>query len=380
MTDAKNKENIIKLAKNINFDLINFDLIKKNADFLYEEGLKLREIWNTLPTNHNNYNKHILSNNNTEHEYIYNIIKTSQLSNYKEFDKYLVNNNLITKYNYKAEEIKFYVIKQDLNKDDEKKIINMIKIAASLKKYFNDNNKTIIVWIPIDRARDFDHKSINSDTLNISRNDFKAFTASGLTYGDKERITVITRYEEIEKLLIHELAHNYGIDGSLSHNHEFKELNDEYTKTKNKLSNKKKNFDYRFSIYESYAELSSSYFNLIFININKKSMREKLVMGITLELLYSYNTICNLAKLNGYSNYNDFMNNKVFQGEICFFEYYYLKGLMYNNYVYRIIKNSNDDPNKLYNDVIGLINKKDALLEDIYKNQIEQKNFKFCYH
>ena len=74
------------------------------------------------------------------------------------------------------------------------------------------------------------------------------------------------------------------------------------------------------------------------------------------------------------------MENKVFQGEICFFEYYYLKGLMYNNYEYRIIKDSEDSPNKLYNDVIGLINKNDKLLEEIYKNQKKQNNFKFCYH
>ena len=53
---------------------------------------------------------------------------------------------------------------------------------------------------------------------------------------------------------------------------------------------------------------------------------------------------------------------------------------MYNNYEYRIIKDSEDSPNKLYNDVIGLINKNDKLLEEIYKNQKKQNNFKFCYH
>ena len=280
MTDEINKQNIIKLIKKINLDnFVNFDLIKKNAKFLCREGLKIRKIWETLPQN---YNKHVLSNNNNESELIYNIIKTGQLTNYKEFSHFLKNNNSITKYSYKEAEIKFYAIKRDLTESDEKIIINLIKIAISMKKYFNNNNKTIIIWVPITSARDFNYDSINSETLQSSRDAFNAFTASGLTYGDIERITVITRYEEIEKLLIHELAHNFGIDGSLSHDHTFKELNNKYTNKKNELINndKNKNYDYRFSVYESYAELSSSYFNLIFININKKNLYDKLVQII----------------------------------------------------------------------------------------------------
>ena len=99
-----------------------------------------------------------------------------------------------------------------------------------MKKYFNDYTDTVIIWIPINKGRDFNENSINSYTLSNSRDKFEAFTASGLTFSgsinnNNERYTIITRYEEIEKLLIHELAHNYGIDGSLSHNHEFKEFN-----------------------------------------------------------------------------------------------------------------------------------------------------------
>jgi hypothetical protein len=376
MIDKTNKENIKKLIKNINFDNVNIDIIKKNAKYLYNEAQKIKKIFNTL---NNKYNID-QTNNDKELEFIYNLVSTSQLMNYKEFEKYIINNNTAIKYNI-PDNIKFYVIKKKLDKYDEEKINNLIKITLSLKKYFNNNDNTSIIWIPINKERNFYDNNITFDKLKESRDNYEAFTASGLTFGEKERFTIITRYEEIEKLLIHELAHNFGIDGSLSHKHDFKCIKKKYTEEKNKLSNNNnKNYDYMFSIYESYAELSSSYFNLIFLNINKENMYDKLVTGILIELLYSYNTICNLAKLNGYKNYNEFINKKTFIGEICFFEYYYLKGLMYNNYIFKVIENKDSDPKILYNDVIPLIDKNDILLEKIYDiNTTNQTNFKFCY-
>lgn len=388
MTEITNKKNIIKLIKNLDLeDLINFNLIKNNSKYLSNEGQKIQKIWNNLS---DNYNEELLNENNNEFNIIYNIVKNGQLTNYNEFSNYLKNNKSITKYSDENNKLKFYVIKKDLSNSDKERILHLIKINISMKKYFNDYADTVIIWIPINKGRDFNENSINSYTLSNSRNKFEAFTASGLTFSgsinnNNERYTIITRYEEIEKLLIHELAHNYGIDGSLSHNHEFKEFNNKYTTTKNELlnNNNNKNYDYKFSIYESYAELLSSYFNLIFMNINsynKNDLYSKLVIGTLVEMIYAYNTICNLAKLNGYKNYNEFIKDKVFQGEICFFEYYYLKALMYNNYEFKVLQNKEDDPKKLYEQVLPLINKNDELLEKIYEENAGQNNFKFCYY
>ena len=271
------------------------------------------------------------------------------------------------------------MLKDNLENIDDEMILNHMKITISLKKHFNNNFETIIIWIPIESGRDFDEEIITKDNLEKSKNNFKAFTASGLTFGDieSERYTLITRYEEVDKLLIHELFHNFGIDGSISKTEKFDKLNDKYKDIKNSMKNNgKKNFDYKYSIYESYAELSSSYYNLIFKNLHDEKMYENLIANVVVELLYSYNTIYNLARINGYKDYDSFINKKVFEGDICFFEYYYLKGLMYNNYEYQI----NDNIYDLYKDVIELSNKKDLLLEKVFNEKIRQNNFKFCYY
>jgi hypothetical protein len=370
-----NKSNIKKIIESIDFDDVNFNLIKKNAKFLYEHGQKIKKIWNTLS---NDYNK-IRIQKTEEYDKIMNIIKNNQLKECDGFYEYLKKNNKLTKYNDTEHDVTYYVLKDDLDKNDDDIIINQMKITISLKKHFKNKFKTIIIWIPIEAGRDFMDNIVNNETLSNSKANFNAFTASGLTYGDikSDRITIVTRYEEVDKLLIHELFHNFGIDGSLKKTEKFNKLNDKYKTIKNSLENNgTKNFDYKYSIYESYAELSSSYFSLIFKNLNKERMYENLIVNIFVELLYSYNTIYNLAKINGYINYEEFINKKVFKGKICFFEYYYLKALMYNNYEYQM----NDDIYDLYKDVVELSNKNDPLLEQIFDEKIKQNNFKFCYY
>lgn len=74
-------------------------------------------------------------------------------------------------------------------------------------------NNSLIIWIPIQTKRDFKYKTISDSHLEKCNNDFKAFTTSGLTidYGEY-KVCIVTRMEEIQKLLIHELIHNVDID------------------------------------------------------------------------------------------------------------------------------------------------------------------------
>jgi len=71
------------------------------------------------------------------------------------------------------------------------------------------------------------------------------------------------------------------------------------------------NYDYPYSIYESYTELLSSYLSIIFRNIlldSKKDLINRYKTEIIMEILYSYHTISNLIKLNNYRSYEDFLN------------------------------------------------------------------------
>ena len=133
---------------------------------------------------------------------------------------------------------------------------------------------------------------------------FNAFTASGVTYGSSPRYTIISRYEEVSKLLLHELIHNFYVDGNSCH-HLMHDIISKYKQIKGS------NYDYEYSIYESYTELLSSYYNIIFSNINiqdytsrvgEATIKGKIKTQIIIELLYSYNTIANLIKINGRPN------------------------------------------------------------------------------
>ena len=112
-------------------------------------------------------------------------------------------------------------------------------------------------------------------------------------------------------------------------------------------------------------------------------IEQKLLGQIIIELLYSYNLICNLISLNGYKSYDNFKNELVFEGKICIYEYYFIKGLMYNNYSL-ILGDKLDDFKKIYEQIILIIKKiklsDDKLLNQIYKYYKKQKNFKYQIH
>ena len=94
---------------------------------------------------------------------------------------------------------------------------------------------------------------------------------------------------------------------------------------------------------------------------------------------YSYNVICNLIHINGYTDFKEFINNVVFKGNICFYEYYFLKALMYNNYILEDNNNMNNTINN-YKKIIN-IKKQDNLLETIYnKGFIKNENFSYIFY
>ena len=377
---------ITELVKMIDINKINFKLIKTNSIKLIKVWQQIDKLWKHIDLNDIKYETYDINNN--EYMKIISLIKKNFLFTNKHIKKITINTTYIHHLNLKN--IHFYWLgnSNEKNLDDVNYLmaLDMLKISICLNqfKYKNDNVSRYIIWIPINKKRNFKYNKISELNLKKTGDDFEAFVASGVTFSIDPKITIITRYEEVEKLLIHELIHNYNIDGSEFHNGLVDVLNKYYI-TKNKNKNNKINYHYEYSIYESYTELLSTYFYLIFENIksNIKIDLNKLIGQITIELIYSYNVIANLINLNGYLTYDDFRTKIFFDGNICKYEYYYIKALMYNNFIIDF-GNNLDDFICIYENVIEMIkqnqNMDDDLLEEIYNNSIKCTNFKYQIH
>jgi hypothetical protein len=367
---------IKQLIENIDINKISYPLIKSNARTLYKLYLELKANWELIDCNQIK-----IFPDSPEYKKILHIVTNSLLSEYlfvnTELEK--LSDNCVVKISHNN--ISFYYLNLGKYEQDIEHITQLFNQAYCLAKYSNITQEVVIIWVPINSSRDWNFQTINSDTLKKSFDNFTAFTASGVTFGTSPRITIISRYESVDKLMLHELIHNYNLDGSNHHEHNHKLISD-YKKIKNPETKVLiENYDYPYSIYESWTELYSGYLRMCFRNImlsDEKEIINRFITEILVELLYSYNTICNLIKINNYSSFKDFSVNKKFFGEICTYEYYYLKGLLYNNLKLCIPKTKKQFE-QVYRQIIS-IEKDDPLLENVFLHSVEQRNFNYVFY
>lgn len=375
-----------KLINMIDLKKINYKLIKSNVAKLVGLCGELKKQLDKIEPELIKYE--ILRIKDKKYNEIMNIINKNFLASNPQIKKIISNTQSKYIHSLSYSNIYFYWIstsgEKNLDSKDYQMGLDMFKITLSLNLYKFDGKDKIsryIIWIPIDKKRDYSYKDICKSNLNKSQEGFEAFVASGVTLGSIPRITIITRYEEVEKLLIHELIHNFNIDGSGFHN-QLDSVLDEYNKVKNEG-----NYHYEYSIYESYTEMLSTYLYLVYIDIKLelegKELEEKILAQILLEIIYSYNLICNLIKLNSYSSYDEFRSKISFGGDICKYEYYYIKGLMYNNWELKF-GNKLKDFMDIYTSIIKMIENikitDDKMMEEIYSKCVEQKNYKYQIH
>ena len=294
-------------------------------------------------------------------------LKNSFLYNSPEIKNFIINIDKVIKIVF--ENVEFFYLSKDNNtyNNDIKLINKLMKTTITLAKINKNNNNISVIWIPIDKNRNFEHEILDDHSLNKCAHNFEAFTASGVT---SSNISIITRYEEIRKLLIHELIHNLNMDSSDKHETNNKNIITKYYNIKNN-----NNYKYTYDIYESYTELLSSYINILFHYIHKNIKPEHIKSCILIEFLYSCNVLSNIIKLNGYTDYDDFYKNGYFKGSICIYEYYYLKCLMYNNF-----KLPNIDDSMLFVNMLnGIINmnKYDMVLKNIFLISIRDNNYRY---
>ena len=359
-----NKTTILELMNKIDYNNdINKNVLNYNIEILMKYYTQLKNIFKDYKINNI-----ILKHEELNIEDSNKIIKTLLSKyKYKELNKFIIETKKVIRINY--EKITFYYLYHDEEKyeNDKPLIEQLFKTSYALYKFQKNTQKNIIIiWIPINKKRNFNFDYITDENLSITTNNYEALTVGGMTYGS---VTIIARYEEVIKLLLHELIHNFNLDGS-KYNIDLSDFKKKYNEKK------KKNYKYHHDHYESYTELLSSYFNILFFLINRDDIDKKILeMYIIIEILYSYNCIINLMKINKI----DFseLNEKSFKGDICIYEYYYLKALMYNNFKLIEINNENDLMKMLL--CVLKLNNDNVLLKKIHDNYVKNNNFKYCY-
>lgn len=283
---------------------------------------------------------------------------------------------------FENEHVLFFVLyKKEHNK---KKLIKTCKELLQICIFFyslakktsgcDTTEKINLIWIPIAIKKDF----LTHCNIDKSSENFQAFSVSGITFShftrDNKLCSIITRKEEIHRLCIHELLHQTKLDFSSDISLDTK---NKYKKLKNPC-----NYHYHHSLVESFTELSSTYYNIMFQLyfmygnvLCRKSFQQKFKFCINIEILYSTIVVLSIIKMNHYMNLKEFNEKKCFHGDISIYEYYYIKWLLLflfdftnQNNIYERICEIHEIPPVLL-----------RKLENIYQKVKILKNYKYVF-
>ena len=153
-----------------------------------------------------------------------------------------------------------------------------------------------------------------------------AFNPSGMT-NRGQNIIILTKIEEIIKLLFHELIHYIGIDASLY---------DVYLDVEWDLADTKINLNEAYTEYISVL-LSTMYQSIHYANLNNLDIYKTFDFIIDIEINYSIQLLANILFFYGYdeNNYLLFFNNgnKKLSCPIYIFSYIFVRTFLLLNYV-----------------------------------------------
>ena len=292
--------NLIKLLDRME------DSFKKNIELERMQNISS----NKLVKKFKKFNK--IFNNTKESEFEKSLDKMNDAVSYK----LLIDNNEI--------QINFLLSEHKQNKT----LVPVILYAIHVFGYtFPYNYNGLIIDISLDNfARDINFIEIKKilknnylKAVDLLQKNSSALTVSGVTEVSKNSI-ILTKSEEITKLLFHELVHYIGLDRELV-----------YCAKNNNIGFRVIN---KLNLYEAYAEfmsiiLNSAYQTIHISSITKINKYDLFTKIIYAELQYSLYLSSNVLKLYGYdkNTYTDFFSNNLVEIEspIAVWEYILLR-------------------------------------------------------
>jgi hypothetical protein len=213
--------------------------------------------------------------------------------------------NFESVYNFNNHKIKYYHKKNDFEYHD---ILNK-RLSTMFLIYFTKKILDLCI-VTNNKSRYLNKKrsnDIKSDLKDMRKRGIANISSGVTTYNG---LMVLSRKEELPKLLIHELIHFLGLDGDF-----FNLNNEELYESKEKFTNfnivsfcVEKNIS--SFVYESYTEFLSNILNCLFISLEIPD-GDISIMFETLELerMYSIYQTAKLLYYFGFDNFDTFFNN-----------------------------------------------------------------------
>tara|TARA_A100001015_G_C15020236_1_gene727597 strand:+ start:1424 stop:2608 length:1185 start_codon:yes stop_codon:yes gene_type:complete len=261
----------------------------------------------------------------------------------------------------------------------------LLKRIMTLFKFYNYDNKTEISVITNSMNRRLNKQrsyNINQD-LKIMKEKSIANISSGVTTSDGKLI--VSRTEELPKLLVHELIHLMGLDGNLfnpAHHH----IRNSVDQLSNYYLNNfcvKKNI--RSVAIESYTETLSNILNCMFFSMEIPNGNFKVfIETLELERQYSIYQTAKLLYFFGFNNFDEFFiqcsndlnhNKRVFFTDTLYLDYTIIRSIIFYRFddilsTLNISKNKFNIPNSSNNFYDKLL----LIIDDTINNNSEFKN------
>lgn len=244
------------------------------------------------------------------------------------------NIEIESSYEFLQHQIKYYHQKNDISYHSllNQRIYTMFII-------YQKNKKLNLTIITNDKNRFLNKKrsnNIKSDLAFMKKKGIANISSGVTTYHGK---MVISRKEELPKLLIHELIHFLGLDGNFFnlHNHELFHSKEQFTNYNIISFCVQKNIS--SFVYESYTEFLSNILNCLFVALeipggNYSVMRETL----ELERIYSIYQTAKLLYYFGFDNFDSFFSdcknkinskNRRFFTDTLYLDYTIIRSIMF---------------------------------------------------
>ena len=293
----------------------------KNSQPLNFNLNKIYKNFNKNKNNIENYNEIKLENFDYDFLLDYNYSKKI-LNNLKKLKKL---KKIQYKFNNVNVELYFYYnnISNSFNNKLIKEIVNLINFNIILFNSIHNNpRKNIKIYFPITNFK---------KTIDINKNN--QLVADNINTGytrffsnDYDNYIVIYRYEEIKKVLIHELIHLYN-------------FHLRYDVSNFKINNLIKNNNNNFSIYETYTEVYATIiYTFYYSKLNNLDFNELFNKQILFSNLQAAKVLYSQNIYNLFNTQNIIINEDT--NAIC---YYILKSCMLNNLnKFKILFNKNN--------------------------------------